>query len=87
MSGDARHRFNNSMALLASVTLGTPMEKYLDRQIAHVNKIRGANPGSKDFLTKEGIFAGFKAGKQAAPVQKHEEHEKASEPVVQGPHN
>ena len=85
MSGDARHRFNNSMALLASVTLGTPMEKYLDSQIAHVNKIRGAKPGSKDFLTKEGIFEGFKANKQADAQVKQNEPEKDPEAQIQGP--
>ena len=53
MSGEARYRFDGSLSLLASVTMGTPMEKYLDRQIAHINKVRGAKNGDPSFIKKE----------------------------------
>ena len=83
MSGDAGHRFDNSMALLANVTIGTPMEKYLDQQIANVNMVRGAKPGSKDYLTKEGIFAGFKADKQPAlQEQEIQQEQKDIQPLL-----
>ena len=71
MSGAAGHRFDNSMILLASVTAGIPMEKYLDQQIANVNKVRGAQPGSRDFITKEGLFEGFKADKNGLQNAQH----------------
>ena len=69
LSGAAGDRFNNSMVLLAAVTVGTPMEKYLDQQIAHINEVRGVHPGDKNFITKEMYFEGFAADKQPAQPQ------------------
>ena len=81
MSGAAGDRFNNSMVLLASVTRGTPMEKYLDQQIKHINEVRGAQPGSKNYITKDMYFEGFEPNKQPG-LQKQQEEPKAGGPQV-----
>ena len=46
--------------MLAIVTVGTNYEKYFTEQLNHVNKIRGAKPGSKNYLAKEDVFDEFK---------------------------
>ena len=73
LTGSAGARFDNSMMLLANVTVGTPMEKYLDEQIAKVNKARGAKPGDKNFVTKDTYFEGFDADLE--PQEKAEKEE------------
>ncbi len=60
MKGDSKIRFDNSMRLLATVTVNSPFEKYLDEQIAKINKVRGAKPGSKGFITKADYYNSFK---------------------------
>ena len=70
-----------SMVLLASVTRGTPMEKYLDQQIKHINEVRGAQPGSKNYITKDMYFEGFEPNKQPG-LQKQQEEPKAGGPQV-----
>lgn len=73
LTGSAGARFDNSMMLLANVTVGTPMEKYLDEQIAKVNKARGAKQGDKNFVTKDTYFEGFNADLE--PQEKAEKEE------------
>ena len=54
MKGAAGERFNDSLMLLASVTVGTPLEKtVLEPQLDKINRIRGAKPGSPDYVSKE----------------------------------
>ena len=73
LTGSAGARFDNSMVLLANVTAGTSMEKYLDEQLAKVNKARGAKPGDKKFVTKNTYFEGFDADLE--PQEKAEKEE------------
>ena len=61
------------MVLLANVTAGTSMEKYLDEQLAKVNKARGAKPGDKNFVSKDTYFGGFDADLE--PQEKAEKEE------------
>lgn len=61
MKGNAKHRFDDSMTLLAAVTAGTPLEQtVLKPQINKINKIRGAKPGDPSFIRKEDYFDDFK---------------------------
>ena len=70
LTGTAGDRFNNSMMLLANATMGTSLEKYLDEQIAKVNRARGAREGDKNFVTRRTYFDGFEADK---PVDQRED--------------
>ena len=72
-TGSAGDRFNNSMVLLANVTVGTPLEKYLDEQIDKVNKARGARPGDKNFVTKDTYCEPFVADDPELQAKKAEE--------------
>lgn len=61
MKGNAKHRFDDSMSLLAAVTAGTPLEQtVLQPQIDKINKIRGAKAGDPSFIRKEDYFDDFK---------------------------
>ncbi|MCR5451227.1 MAG: hypothetical protein K6F00_01205, partial [Lachnospiraceae bacterium] len=59
-SGEQAERFIDSMRLLAEVTMGTPHEKIFTDQLNRVNKLRGAKPGSKNYIDKKEIFVEFK---------------------------
>ena len=59
MSGDDKIRFDNSMKLLADLTVGTHLEHAFTRQLEHINKRRGAKPGSSAYVTKEMYFDNY----------------------------
>ena len=81
IKGEDGERFNNSMSLLAQVTAGTSLEKYLDEQIAHVNKVRGAKQGDRNFITKADYLEPFKPEQPAA---QHEQDKPVQGMQVQG---
>ena len=60
-SGEQAERFIDSMRLLAEITIGTPHEKLFTDQLNRVNKLRGAKPGSKNYIDKKEIFVEFKS--------------------------
>ena len=46
-------RFDDSMRLLAELTVGTPAEKYYRAQLEKVNAARGLSPDSPGYLKPE----------------------------------
>ena len=52
-SSSKNQRFNDSMTLLAEITMGTPAEKHYRAQLDKVNAARGLRPGTPGYLKPE----------------------------------
>ncbi len=61
-------RFDQSMQLLADITIGTPAQKYLEDQIKKVNTARGKQPGDAGYYSidtlRDNAFKSVKTGNE-----------------------
>ncbi len=77
-SSAKNQRFNDSMTLLAELTVGTPAEKYYRAQLDKVNRARGLTPDHPNYLKPEDfLYKEPKAEPQITEELKKEQDEKA----------
>lgn len=90
-SEEKNQRFDESMKVLAELTVGTPAERYFTQQLDKVNAARGFKPGDPGYLKPENFLSTGTFYKYDTPTldefnRTHAQEGPAEEaPVLQGP--